>query len=133
MYTDKDSNGVYRSFNFKAPAGASDQKNEVLFPFSDKQEPAFAATLAVTVKQMDTFLQPGVLTGDMTINLTLDAQLTKGAKLHVKLKESANTADRTVTLGTGFDADASDVVVTKATSEFRTFIFDGVAFTPAYQ
>jgi hypothetical protein len=69
----------------------------------------------------------------MTINLTLDAQLTKGAKLHVKLKESANTADRTVTLGTGFDADASDVVVTKATSEFRTFIFDGVAFTPAYQ
>jgi hypothetical protein len=133
MWLDKDALGVVRSIGFRAPAGMPAEKQEVLFPFGEKKEPAFAAVLAVTIKQMDTILQPGALTADMTINLTLDAQLSIGARLHVKLKEAANAANRTVTLGTGFDADASDVVVTQNTSEFRTFIFDGVAFTPAYQ
>ena len=37
MWIDKDSNGVQRSFGFVAPDGATEEKNEVLFPWSEKQ------------------------------------------------------------------------------------------------
>jgi hypothetical protein len=117
-----------RSVNFVAPDGMTNEKNEVLFPFHDLQEPAYAAALAVTVKQMDTFLQPDQLTGNVTINLTLDSQLTRGAKLHVKL--SADGTQRTAALGTGFDADAADITVGANSTVFKTFVFDGVAFVP---
>jgi hypothetical protein len=133
MYQDKDANGVYRSFGFKAPAGAVAEKNEVLFPFHDTQEPVYGATLAVTVKQMNTFLKPGVLTGAPTINLTLDSQLSKGAKLHLVLTADANVGGRVVTLGTGFDAAAADITVSASTTFFRTYTFDGTAFIPTYQ
>ncbi len=131
MWTDKDSNGVVRSFGFLAPAGASAEKNEVLFPFHDKQTPDFGATLAVTVKQRDTFLQPATLTGAVTINLTLDAQLTAGAKLYLKV--TADGTNRVVTLGTGFDAAATDITVTASTCFCRTFVYDGNAFVPCNQ
>lgn len=117
-----------RSVNFVAPDGMTNEKNEVLFPFHDLQEPAYAAALPVTVKQMDTFLQPDQLTGNVTINLTIDAQLTSGARLHVKL--SADGTQRTATLGTGFDADAADITVAVDSTVFKTFIYDGVAFVP---
>jgi hypothetical protein len=131
MWTDKDSNGVVRSFGFLAPAGATAEKNEVLFPFSEIQTPAYAATLPVTVKQMKTFLQPGTLTGAVTINLTLDAQLTRGAKLYLKV--TADTTNRVVTLGTGFDAAATDITVTASTCFCRTFVYDGTVFVPCNQ
>jgi hypothetical protein len=130
MYTNKSSDGSFQSFGFLAPDGITTEKNEVLFPFHEKKTPAYAATLAVTVKQRDTFLQPGALTGNVTINLTIDAQVTPGAKLYVKVKESANSADRTVTLGTGFDEDASDITVVKNTIVYKTFVYDGVSFVP---
>ena len=132
-YIRQNSDGSSNSFNFIPPAGAEDQLNEVLFPIGDKQSPDYAATLAVDVKQMETFLQPGALTGNVTINLTIDSQVTKGAKLHLKVKESANSADRTVTLGDGFDADATDITVVKATTVCKTFVYDGSAFVPCNQ
>lgn len=116
------------SFNFVAPDGAVNEVNEVLFPFSEKQKPAFAATLAVEVKQMETFLQPTELTGAVTLNLTVNEQVTAGAKLHLKL--DADGTNRTVTLGTGFDAAAADITVTANTVVFKSFVFDGAAFVP---
>src|SRR5574343_1305775 len=101
MYTNKNSAGQFQSFNFVAPDGVSSEKNEVLFPFHEKQTPDYAATLVVTVKHMDTFVQPKELTGDVTLNLTIDSQVTACAKLHLKL--DADGTNRTVTLGTGFD------------------------------
>ena len=133
MYTNKDASGNYQSFGFLAPDGISTEKNEVLFPYHDKQAPAYVATLAVTVKQRDTFLQPAALTGDVTINLTIDSQVTPGAKLYLKVKEAANTVDRAVVLGTGFDADAADLSVVKATCVCRVFVYDGAAFVPVNQ
>ena len=120
--------GAAKSFNFVPPDGAVDSLNEVLFPFHEKQEPAYAATLAVTIKQMDTFFQPATLTGASTVNLTIDEQVTPGAKLHVKL--TADGTNRTVTLGTGFDAAAADVTVTASTTVFKTYVYDGTAFVP---
>lgn len=131
MYIKKESDGTFRSFNFVPPSGASSEKNEVLFPFHESQAPDYAATLAVTVKQRDTFLKPATLTGAVTINLTIDGQLTPGAKLHMKL--TADGTNRVVTLGTGFETAASDITVTASTTFYRTFVFDGTAFIPVHQ
>ena len=131
MWTDKDSNGVVRSFGFVAPDGAIAEKNEVLFPWFEKQTPDYAATLAVTVKQRDCFLQPATLTGAVTINLTIDAQLTAGAKLYLKV--TADGTNRVVTLGTGFNAAATDITVTASTCFCRTFVYDGTDFVPCNQ
>lgn len=131
MYLDKDSNGVVRSFGFRAPSGATEEKNEVLFPWSDKQEPDYGAVLDVDVKQMETFLQPALLTGAVTIDLAIDAQVTPGAKLYLKLK--ADGTNRVVTLGDGFDADATNITVTASTCFCRTFVFDGTTFVPVNQ
>lgn len=122
----KQADGTYEEFNFKAPEGKT--KEEVLFPLGDVQEPAYAATLAVDVEQMETFLQPAELTGALTINLAVNAQVTKGAKLHLKL--DADGTNRTVTLGTGFDAAAADITVTANTVVFKSFVYDGTAFVP---
>lgn len=118
-----------RSFNFVAPDGASEVKNEVLFPFSEKQAPAYAAILAVAIKQMSTFLQPEELTGAATINLTIDAQVTPGAKLHLKL--TADGTNRVVTLGAGF-AGLASITVKAATTACVSFVFDGTAFVPEF-
>lgn len=128
MYTNKNSAGQFQSFNFVAPDGVSSEKNEVLFPFSEKQTPDYAATIAATVKQMDTFIQPEELTGNVTLNLTIDGRVTAGAKLHLKL--DADGTNRTVTLGTGFDASAADITVTANTVVFKSFVYDGTAFVP---
>ena len=122
----KNSNGSSNSFNFVAPAGASMQLNEVLFPFSEKLEPAYAPTLAVAVKQKDTFLQPAALTGNLTINATIDAQVTPGAMIHLKVSAAA---ERTVTLGTGF-ANAANIVVGAGTTSTKSYVYDGTAFMP---
>jgi hypothetical protein len=131
MWTVKDSLGVVRSFGFRAPDGATLEKNEVLFPWSEVQSPAFAATLPVTIKQMTTILKPGTLTGAVTINLTLDAQLTAGAKLHIKA--TADGTNRVITLGTGFDAASTAITVTASTCFCRSFVYDGTAFIPCNQ
>lgn len=131
MYTNKDSNGQYQSFGFKAPDGVATEKNEVLFPWHEKQEPAYAATLAVTIKHMETVLQPAQLTGNVTINLTINSQVTRGAKLYLKV--AADTSDRTVTLGTGIDADVDDIIVPAGKKLFRVFVYDGTSFVIAHQ
>lgn len=118
------------SFNFVAPAGATEVENEVLFPFHEKQEPAYAATLAVAVKQMNTFLQPAALTGAVTINLTVDSQVTPGAMLHLK---AGAAAERVITLGTGFHDDAANITVAAGTVVCKSFVFDGTSFIPVNQ
>jgi hypothetical protein len=130
-WTIKDALGVVRSFGFRAPDGATLEKNEVLFPWSEVQSPAFAATLAVTIKQMLTILKPGTLTGAVTLNLTIDSQVTTGAKLVVKV--TADGTNRVLTFGTGFDAASTAITVTASTCFCRTFIFDGTAFVPCNQ
>jgi hypothetical protein len=125
IYVDRANDQSY-SHNFVAPEGSSLLNREVLFPLAEVKTPAYAATLAVTVKQMDTFLQPAELTGNATINLTIDAQVTAGAKLHLKL--DADSTARVVTLGTGFDAAAADITVPAAGVLFMSFVYDGTSF-----
>ena len=78
----KQTDGTYTEFNFVAPKGKASE--EVLFPVGEVLTPDYAATLAVDIAQIETFLQPAELEGDATINITIDEQVTKGAKLHLK-------------------------------------------------
>lgn len=124
---DKTNDNSY-SHNFVAPEGSENLTREVLFPLAEVLAPAYAATIAVAVKQMDTFVQPAELTGNATINLTVNDQVTPGAKLHLKL--DADASNRTVTLGTGFDAGLATIVVAATKVAFLSFVYDGTAFVP---
>ncbi|HBL73830.1 MAG: hypothetical protein A2W90_14635 [Bacteroidetes bacterium GWF2_42_66] len=114
--------------NFVAPEGADLLNREVLFPLAQVQAPDYAATIAATIKQMQNFIQPAELTGNATLNLTINAQVTAGARLHLKL--SADATARTLTLGTGFDAAAENIVVPANTTLFAAFEYDGTSFLP---
>lgn len=120
--------GSSNSFNFVAPEGAAEQKNEVLFPFSEKQTPDYAAAIAVDVTQMETFVQPAELTGNVALTAVINAQVTAGAKMYVKL--DADGTNRTVTPGAGFDASAPAITVTANTVAFKSYVYDGTAFVP---
>lgn len=125
----KETNGTHKEFNFVAPANAA-AAEEVLFPIGEVKKPDYAATLAVAINQMETFLQPAELTGNVTVNLTVDAQVTKGAKIYGKF--TADGTDRTVTLGTGYDTDAANITVPANGVEFVTWAYDGTAFVPVF-
>src|SRR5260221_2266420 len=69
------------------------------FGLPDVQAPAYAATLAVTITNQITFLSTAAaMTGAMTLNLTIDSQVKKGATLIVSLLSDATA--RTLTFGT---------------------------------
>jgi len=98
---------------------------DIKFPYgaTDHQQPAFAATLAVTTKNGITLLEPAILTGNMTVNVTLDAEQEKGSMLIVKVK---TTGTETFTYGTNITAGVVTGVAGK--TFLQAFIFDGVAF-----
>lgn len=123
----KQDDGTFEEFNFVAPEGKSAE--EVLFPLGDVQEPDYAAAIEIAVTQMETFFQPAELTGNLALTLDIDPQVTKGAKIYMKL-DADDQGNKTVSLGAGFDADAADVVVTSDTVSFKTFVYDGTAFVP---
>lgn len=120
--------GSFKSFNFKAPDHVETAENEVLFPWHNTQEPSYATPLAVTITQQETILKPATLNGVLTINLTVDSQVTAGAKLHIKI--TADEADRVVTLGTGFDTAAANPTVPATGTMFASFVYDGTVFMP---
>jgi hypothetical protein len=122
-------NDISYSHNFVAPDGTDDLVKEVLFPLAEVFTPDYAATLAVEVKQMDNFIQPAELTGNATINLTINDQVTAGAKLHLKL--DADSTGRAITLGTGF-AGLSGFTVVADTVWCVSFVYDGTSFLPMY-
>ncbi len=116
----------YAAFNFVPSAKKAKGKHEVLFPVSDVQEPDAAAILAVNVNEMKTILKPGTMGANMTINLTIDPQVTPGAILVMKLT-SDGTA-RSVTFGTGLEGDA--LAGSADTTKYVSFIYDGSKFIP---
>lgn len=102
--------------NVQWPAGAA-----------DLQEPDYGATLAVTVTQRLTILKPAILTGDMTINLTIDDEVPIGSMLLHIQAATANSDD--VTYGTGIDGP--NLVGVAGKTKTSLFIYDGVSFKQA--
>lgn len=110
---------------FAWPSGL-DANYEAAFPSVDTQTPAYAATIAVTVDQPETFITPAQLTGAATLNLTLASDLKAGAKIHLRL--TADGSNRVVTLGTGFLAPAITVVASK--THTCSYVYNGTSFAP---
>lgn len=112
-----------KSCNFKAPEGLTDHQ-EVTFPTVEAQSPAYAATIALAIKQMNTQVSVGALTGNVTISAAVDAELTKNAEILLKLTASGGA--RTVTLGTGFSG--ADIVVPSGSTVYALLKYDGTNF-----
>lgn len=93
---------------------------------ADVQTPAYAATIAVTVKNSMTILNFAQLTGDATLNLTIDAELPVGAILQAKVPAQTDGFD--LTLGTGIDGPA--IVGVTGKTKTQGFIYDGTSFKP---
>lgn len=90
----------------------------------DQQSKTFASTIAATINRPDTFITLATLSGDATVNLTVDAVVLPGARLFIK-STSDGTA-RTLTFGTGFTAKALAGTISK--SNVSSFIYDGTNF-----
>lgn len=96
------------------------------FGLPDVQTPAYAATLAVTITNHVTFLSTAAaMTGAMTLNLTIDSQVKKGATLIVSLLSDATA--RTLTFGTGMAVGTMAGVISK--TKCITFVYNGTIFT----
>lgn len=94
---------------------------------ADKQTLPYAAVQAVTIVNMMTILVFAILTGDTTLNLTIDSQVREGARLLVKVPATNNADD--LTFGAGIDAPAIVGVATK--TKTQEFVYDGTLFVPA--
>jgi hypothetical protein len=115
------------AFNFLAPKGKAENSiNEVLFPVPEIKEPAAAATLDINIQQMTTIVNVGTMAADMTVNATIDDQVTEGALVIMKL--TSDSTGRAVTFGTGFNAPSLSGVANK--TKYATFMYDGTQLVP---
>jgi bifunctional DNase/RNase len=87
----------------------------ISYPFgaADVQSKAYAATIAATIANQKTIVVIAELTGAVTLNATLSAELKAGAELVVVVDTDATP--RTLTLGTGFEAQAIAIELEKMT------------------
>lgn len=102
--------------NIKSPFGAPDS-----FTL------AATGTTALTIVNKVTMID-GVttqITGNVTINLTLDSRLEVGSVIYLK---TATAATQTVTFGTGFTCPTLTGVAGKTFSS--AFVYDGSKFLP---
>ena len=101
----------------------------IKFPFgaSEAITPAYAAAIAVDVADTKTILTPATLTGNMTINLSIDSEVVAGSELIVIA--TADSSERTVTFGTGFSAGTDNLVIGGTLTKTASFIFNGTSFT----
>jgi len=83
-------------------------------------------TTAATITDQLTYVSTlPTLTGNATLDLTLDSQLKAGAMLNLKVK---TTATETFTFGTGIDAPVVTGVAGKTWTQ--SFWYDGTIFLP---
>lgn len=89
------------------------------------EKPAYAPTIALTIKNQRTIIEPAILTGNLVLDLTIDSQVQKGAIVDLIIK---TTATETITLGTGIDGPPMVGVAGKTRTQ--SFFYDGTSFKP---
>lgn len=100
---------------------------QINWPFGPAvhETPDYAATIELTIKNQRTIIEPAILTGNLTLNLTIDSQVQKGAIVDLIVK---TTATEVTTLGTGIDGPAVTGVAGKTWTQ--SFFYDGTSFKP---
>lgn len=90
------------------------------------KEPDYAATINVTTLQSLTYVKPGALTGNLTINVGVGSSSTAPYKFDkLVMMFEASGATRTVTFGTGLAVSAATQDITDGEKAVVEFIFDG--------
>lgn len=106
---------------------ADQATKRIMFPFgaADAQTPAYAAALALTItNQLTHVTLSNAMSGGMTVNLTIDSEVKRGARL-ILTAASDGTA-RTITPGTGMLGTAEAGVISK--TKQLVFEYNGTAF-----
>lgn len=111
------------SVNFFPPDNLTETQ-EVLFPAPETLSPAYAATIPVTINRMFSVVDFAALTGNATVNLTINKNVSKGAMIVAKM--TASGADRVLTPGTGFSGAA--ITIPSAATINVLYVFDGIEF-----
>jgi hypothetical protein len=93
----------------------------------DEQLLAYNAVQAVTITKQNTVLKFAILTGDTTLNLTIDPAVKINASLLIRVPATADADD--VTFGTGIDAAVLVGVAGK--TKTQEFVYDGSIFVPS--
>lgn len=95
----------------------------IKYPFGAATKAAVTsgATMALTVDNPVTYATISEMAAAGTLNLTVNEEMPVGAILYVRV--SADSTNRTLTLGTGMTANAFTVTASKAF--LLTYVFDG--------
>ena len=99
---------------------------DISYPFGpcDIQTPAYAATITATITDRLTIIKPAVLTGALTLNLSINEGIPAGAR--IVFVGLSDTTARTTTFGTGFTSPTLAGVISK--TKVIEFVYDGVTF-----
>jgi len=99
--------------------------DKIKHPFGapDVMKPAYAATIALTILNQLTVIKVA-LTGALTLNLTVDPQVSVGAELILELSSDGTARD--TTLGTAIDGPVVAGVINKTKSQAFYLAEDGV-------
>lgn len=114
------------SFNFVAPANASQTVNEVLFPIAETESWDYDTndSATIVVNQMIHVFEVDTLEGNMVIDVEPAAQVSIGAIMLFKLP--ADGIQRTVKFDTGFYTHTTTVTASTTAAPFA--IYDGTAY-----
>jgi hypothetical protein len=107
---------------------ATEINEKIMWPLgeADLSTPAYAATIAVTISNMLTILKLAILTGNATLDLTIDSQVRKGAIVVIEVPATANAQN--LTLGAGIDGPV--IVGVAGKTNAQSFVYDGTKFVP---
>ena len=96
------------------------------FGGAELQTPVYGAAIAATITNSETVITPGTLTGNPTINLTIDSEVQGGAEIALILTDDG--AARVVTFGTGFHTGTPAHTMGAGLTTALVFQHDGTDF-----
>ena len=100
----------------------------VNYPFGSVDTQTIAAattTAALTISEQETIVTTETMTGNVTINLTVSAEVRAGAKLHLK---ATTNGSETVTFGTAIEAPV--ITGSAGKTVCQSFFYNGTNFYP---
>ena len=96
---------------------------------NDYKTPAYAATINITTRQKRTLVQPGQLTGALTVNVGVgSASSAPFVGDELKFMFAGDASARTVTFGTGLTVASATLALSAGKKGYIEFIFDGAAW-----
>jgi len=90
-----------KNVNLKFPRGIDSSKNYTFPTFEEKQTVGWDDTLAVSVTDLETYVNSDSVAGNTLVNISLNSYVLPGAKLYLKLASTATDTIRLITVKQG--------------------------------